>query len=77
MELGTKIQMDNGFLGIQQGVIGKKTILEEETLVIIWDVDHTDIEEFDHNSFEQFDGKVLSDNWKFKYIDNEGNLLNN
>ena len=70
MEIGTKIQMDNGVLGIQQGVVTEKTWCE----IIRWDTpEESDSEELGGN-FEEFDGKILPEDWKFTYINDDGSL---
>ena len=69
MEIGTKIQMNNGQLGIEQGLI----VGSEYDLSILWDTEEEDgTEEFCYSSFEQFDGKILSQDWEFKYINDDG-----
>ena len=68
MEIGTKIQMDNGDLGIQEGVIIGFTWCD----VVRWDtIDFEDDEELGDN-FEHFGGKILSDNWEFAFINDDG-----
>jgi hypothetical protein len=72
MEIGTKIQMDNGMLGIQQGVVIDYTWCP----IIRWDTpEEFDDEELGDN-FEQFDGIILPDDWKFTYINDDGTLKN-
>ncbi len=70
MEIGTKIEMDNGELGIQQGVI-----IEDDGWngIIAWDVPEEDHEQLGDN-FSQFGISMLPKNYQFKYINDDGSL---
>lgn len=65
--------MDNGELGIQQGVVTGHTDWGE--FIVRWDTsEEFDTEEVGDYNFEQFDGKVLSEKWEFTHINDDGTL---
>jgi len=69
MTVGTKIQMDNGYLGIQQGVI-----IDDSGWcpVVRWDTEEVDDDEELGDNFSYFSGEFLPDDWEFTYIKDNG-----
>ena len=65
MDIGTKIEMDNGTLGIQQGVV---TDVDE----VVWDEEDMAKEEVTDDTYEQFGIRVLPTDWEFEYINDDG-----
>lgn len=70
MDIGTKIEMDNGILGVQQGII-----IQDDGWngIVAWDVMDEDHEQLGDN-FTLFGIRILPDDWKFKYINDDGTL---
>ena len=70
MDIGTKIEMDNGVLGIQQGII-----IQDDGWngIVAWDVMDEDHEQLGDN-FTLFGIRYLPNDWEFKYINDDGTL---
>lgn len=69
MKIGTKIQMDNGSLGVQQGLVIKD---DDWNGIVRWDTIDVDDDEQLGDNFEYFSGIILPSDWKFKFINDDG-----
>lgn len=69
MKIGTKLQMDNGALGIQEGVIIEDDGWEG---IIRWDVEEFEDDEQLGDNFNEFGIRILPNDWQFKYLNDDG-----
>ena len=69
MKIGTKLQMDNGSLGIQEGLI-----IEDDGWngIVRWDTEDIDDDEQLGDNFSHFGIRILPSDWEFKYINDDG-----